>query len=206
MTLTRWQLALRAAQEPVTKALKPLGFRRIGNYYNRSAEDGLVQVVGFQSGQAVSILHGNFTVNLGVYIPSIASLEGNSASGRAVTDAHCEIRSRLSAVSGSGSDQWWKLDDSSSRSGSIVADALIEHGVPFLDRYRSALAIISRFGADGSLPSHNPARSTLAVAVLHWSRGDREDAQKLFERARTTPSHNVHFSDYVSKIQSRCGA
>lgn len=202
---TRWQLALRAAQRPVTDALKSIGFRKSGNYYNRGVADELVQVVGFQSGQAVSIWHGNFTVNLGVYVPCIAELEGNAPRGRAVHDASCEIRSRLSATARLGQDRWWPLDDSASSTGDVIAKALIRHGVPFLDRYASYDSIIERFEADGSLPFHNEARSTLAVAIIHWARGDKQKARQLFESARKIRSHNIHFPAYVSSIQSRCG-
>jgi uncharacterized protein DUF4304 len=202
---TQWQLALGAAQVPVTEVLKRLGFRKNGNYYNRSAKDGLTQVVGFQSGRAVSIFHGNFTVNLGVYVPCIAKLEGNEARGRYVTDAHCEIRSRLSAVAALGEDRWWPLDDSASSAGVEIAKALRDHGVPFLEQYSDFRSIIERFETDGSLPFHNPARSTLAVAIIQWSRGQVEAARSLFATARSMPSHNVHFSSYVASVQSQCG-
>jgi len=190
---------------PVTESLRLLGFHKSGNYYNRSAKDDLIQVVGFQSGQAVSILHGSFTVNLGVYVPCLAKLEGNEAKGRYVTDAHCEIRSRLSEIAPIGKDQWWPLDDSASSAGAKIAKALIDHGVPFLEKYADCNSIVERFEADGSLPSHNPARSTLAVAIIEWSRGQSESARRRFESARTMPSNNVHFSAYVSSIQAQCG-
>lgn len=202
---TRWQLALRAAQAPVTEALKPLGFRKSGNYYNRQAEDGLILVVGFQSGQSVSILHGNFTVNLGVFVPCIAQLEGNSPRGRYVTDAHCEVRSRLSDIAKLGKDEWWPLNHASSKSGAIVAGALRSYGVPFLERYASYDAILDRFNEDGELPSHNAARSTLAVAIIHWDRGSSSQACDYFERARNAPSHNSRFAEYVVDVRARCG-
>ena len=202
---TRWQLALRAAQVPVTEALKPLGFRKSGNYYNRHAKDGLVQVVGFQSGQAVSTLHGNFTVNLGVFVPCIAQLEGNSPRGRYVTDAHCEVRSRLSDVAKLGGDKWWPLNESSSKSGAIVASAIGSHGIPFLERYASYEAILDRFNEDGELPFHNPARSALAVAIIHWDRGSSSQARDYFERAQNAPSHNSRFAEYVVEVRARCG-
>src|SRR5262245_42198568 len=102
--MTQGARLLREAQAPVTAVLKPLGFRKFGNNYNRPAQDGLVQVVNFQSGQYVSIFHGNFTVSVGVYVPCVALHEGNVPRGRAVTGAYCEIRERLSALSGMGED------------------------------------------------------------------------------------------------------
>ena len=200
------QLSLRAAQAPVTRALKPIGFRRSGNYYNREASDGLIQVVGFQSGQSVSMFHGKFTVNLGVYIPCIATIENSAATGRAVSDAHCEIRSRLSKASGIGEDTWWNLDATALKSGELIASMLLAHGVPWLERYASYSAIVARLRDDGYLPFHNPARSSLAVAIIQWSRGEHDEARRLFDLARNTKSHNSRFPDYVAQIQERCGA
>jgi hypothetical protein len=112
---------LREAQAPVTSALKPLGFRKFGNNYNRPAADGLIQVVNFQSGQYVSIFHGSFTVNLGVYIPCVALSEGNSTPGRAVAEFRCHIRQRLNALSGVGEDEWWPLDQRARWTGMRIA-------------------------------------------------------------------------------------
>jgi hypothetical protein len=204
MPTTRWQLALRESQAPVTRVLKGLGFTKIGNYYNRPAQDGLVQVVGFQSGQAVSILHGNFTVNLGVYVPCIAEIEGNATTGRCNKDAHCEIRSRLSDVANLGKDQWWPLDESAFRSCEVLADALISHGVPFLDLYASKSAIIDRFDRDGFLPFHNSARSMLAVAIIQWSIGAINESRSMFEKACNEPSNNSRFHEYVRRVRQQC--
>ena len=202
---TKWQLALSEAMIPAAEVLKPLGFRKSGNYFNREAEDGLVQVVGFQSGQAVSIFHGTYTVNLGIYIPCVAQLEGNFSRGRYVTDAHCEVRSRLGEIAAPGRDIWWPLDDSASASGRTVANALLSHGIPFLESYRSNSAIIDRFECDGELPFHNAARSALSVAIVLWHTGNSKRSIEYFERARTVPSNNRRFPEYVTEIQKRCG-
>jgi hypothetical protein len=204
MPATPSQLALREAQAPVTRALKSLGFKKIGNYYNRTVQDGLVQVVGFQSGQAGSTVHGKFTINLGVYVPCIAEIEGNAATGRCVTDAHCEIRSRLSEVCGFGRDKWWQLDESAAESGEVVADVLLSHGVPFLERYASNAAIIDCFEREGFLPFHNSKRSMLAVAIIQWSIGAANESRRLFEKACIGPSNNSQFSDYVRKVKQQC--
>lgn len=204
MGLTQWQLALRDSQKPVTVALKKIGFRKTGNYYNRTVQDGLVQVVGFQSGQVTSIFHGNFTVNLGVYVPCIAELEGNAIAGRCVSDARCEIRSRLSDVANLGCDKWWPLDDSSAASGDLIANSLLNHGVPFLDLYTSYSSIMERFQADGTLPFRNSGRSMLAVAIILKAIGDTEKSLEMFDLASKEPTHNRGFSQYVGEIKAKC--
>jgi hypothetical protein len=204
MPKTIWQLALHESQAPVTQVLKKVGFRKIGNYYNRTAQDGLIQVVGFQSGQAVSSLHGNFTVNLGVYIPCIAEIEGKAATGRCIWDAHCEIRSRLSNVANLGSDKWWPLDASASQSGQLIANSLLTHGLPFFDQYASKSSIVDRFKSDGTLPFNNSRRSMLAVAIIQWSTGSTNESLGMFEKASTENSNNPRFTEYVQKIKQKC--
>jgi hypothetical protein len=196
---------LREAQAPVTSALKPLGFRKFANNYNRPAADGLIQVVNFQSGQYVSIFHGRFTVNLGVYIPCVALSEGNSAPGRAVAEFRCHIRQRLNALSGVGEDEWWPLDQRARWTGMGIAQALVRDGIPFLDRFNSYAAIVQRFESDGELPFSNPARSALVVALMHHAHGFTDDARKSFEAARRLAPDHAGFRDYVTELQSRCG-
>jgi len=205
MAITRWQLALRSAQAPVAMALKPLGFRKAGNFFNRVVDDGLVQVVGFQSGPATSVLHGNFTVNLGVFVPCLAALEHKGgAARRTLTDAHCEVRSRLSKAAGLGSDRWWPLDQTAEETGIYVAGLLVEFGVPFLDRYASHRQIIARFDEEGVLPFHNPARSALAVAVICACSGDLTAAADHFEQAKALAPSHEGFRRHVESLRAAC--
>ncbi|HTE40215.1 MAG TPA: DUF4304 domain-containing protein [Steroidobacteraceae bacterium] len=152
-----------------------------------------------------SIFHGRFTVNLGVHIPCVAVLELNEARGRAISDAHCEIRQRLSDASKLGKDKWWPLDETVAQSGETVATALIEYGLPFLDRYDSFSAIVARHEIDGTLPFQNAGRSTLAVAIIHAACGDKVKAKKSFDDARRLASDHAGFRQHVTDIQSRIG-
>lgn len=137
-------------------------------------------------------------------MPCIAEIEGNTAAGRCITDAYCEIRSRLSSVANMGRDKWWPLDESASQTGKLIANALLSHGVPFLDQYASKSEIVDHFNSDGSLPFHNPARSMLAVAIIQWSVGATTESLSMFEKACMEPSNNSRFPEYVKKIKQRC--
>src|SRR3954470_10571898 len=87
--------------------LKPKGFRKQGRTFNRTTDDGLVQVINIQMGASdppgtVHIpglrenLYGWFTVNLGVYVPEVGRLlHGIEDAKRFVNEAHCCVRSRL---------------------------------------------------------------------------------------------------------------
>ncbi len=103
-----------------------------------------------------------------------------------------------------GRDKWWPLDESASQTGKLIANALLSHGVPFLDQYASKSEIVDHFNSDGSLPFHNPARSMLAVAIIQWSVGATTESLSMFEKACMEPSNNSRFPEYVKKIKQRC--
>ena len=104
--------------------LKALGFRRRGRVFNRSAEEGVVQVITLQSGQyEVNPIHplpeglaemrqnlyGRFTVNLGVHVWDVweATFPGGSRP-TFINDGYCQVRSRLGQLA-DGIDRWWSL-------------------------------------------------------------------------------------------------
>ena len=88
MPKSRYVLALDEIQRAMTAFLKPLGFRKSGRTYNRTVEDGLVHVVGFQMGEYPiggyiipglrKNFYGRFTVNLGVVLPAVIDVESRA--------------------------------------------------------------------------------------------------------------------------------
>jgi len=123
--------------------LKPKGFRKQGRTFNRTTDDGLVQVVNIQMGASdppgtVYIpglrenLYGWFTINLGVYVPEVARFHGGGEAKRVVNEAHCCVRSRLGNLAPEKKELWWRNE----AIGEVIPDVLARlerHGLPFLD-------------------------------------------------------------------------
>src|SRR3990167_6931910 len=86
--------------------LKPLGYKKKGNTFNRETADGLVHVINFQMSAFelnrmknplfISVPYGNFTINLGVCIPEAVSiLLPYKKKGGFVNEYDCQIRARI---------------------------------------------------------------------------------------------------------------
>ncbi len=152
-------------------------------------------------------LYGQFTVNLGVFVPEIYERTNPPlATNRAVTDAHCDIRTRLGRTE--SHEIWWSL---ASDVGALVDDIgalLIDEGIPFLERFGSRHAIIRdwvKFN-DGEWGLTSVARLDTAMIVLR--QGDIDAARQLFQdhldEYRKNPINPGH-GTYVRELALRLG-
>jgi hypothetical protein len=216
MAKSAYVAALDQIQLLMTGLLKPLGFRKSGRAYNRSVEDGLVHVVGFQMGEYPigdyvipgirESFYGRFTVNLGVMLPAVRDME-YPLSGRFVQEYHCEIRSRLGALGFAGEDVWWDLDYRIAETGAEIVGAMRQKGVPFLDRFPDYRSVLAALEKDGELPSKNPGRSALVGALICHSLGRPVDARAWFAKATEYANslHNKGFVAHLAKLREKCG-
>jgi hypothetical protein len=138
-------------QSALHVALKPKGFRKQGRTFNRTTDDGLVQVINVQMGASdppgtVHVpgvrenLYGHFTVNLGVYVPEVAKLHGIGGAKRFVQAPDCCVRQRLGSAGPEMQDIWWRNDALAEVVPEVLA-RLERDGLPFLDRYASRDAL-----------------------------------------------------------------
>ena len=209
-----------AAQARLAAPMKSMGFRRQGRTYNRTASDGVIQVVNLQMWPAPlgapdpvkeRILgpdrYGMLAVNLGIYVPEIARFHGYSE-GRSVHDTKCAIRVRLETLL--GFDHFaWRLD----RPPADIAEELLtpirRDGIEFLDKWRSRNAIVDHWVEynDAELRLTNVAR--LDVAIMRAAEGRLDLATDLLNEhiARVDGSrHNGrHHVAYVRELASKLG-
>ncbi len=84
---SEYKKQLDIVQKEVVRFLKPLGFKNKGRTFNRETEQGVWQVINFQSGQFPlgdkyvvpglrEDMYGKFTVNLGVFVQEFNFLQG----------------------------------------------------------------------------------------------------------------------------------
>ena len=136
--MTSFADAMAAFVRTIHPDLKRAGFRKRRHTFNRSVEDGVVQVVNFQMGPKLPPgtepiprlrpdLHGLFTVNLGVAVHEAWQLERQRLEGWGpddsllppqapgsfpafLNDYDCQIRVRLGELTHER-DTWWSLDE-----------------------------------------------------------------------------------------------
>ncbi|WP_299506641.1 DUF4304 domain-containing protein [uncultured Roseobacter sp.] len=76
----------------MAQRLKPLGFKKRRNGFNRRLDNGLIHQLSIFSVGAYSIDHGKFYVHVGCYVPEAELYRRNVTEPNWVTDALCTIR------------------------------------------------------------------------------------------------------------------
>jgi hypothetical protein len=106
-------------------SLKELGFVRKGRTWNRDV-NALKHVVNVQSGMFNSPRGGDFTINLGVFVPSVYRVVRGREPSFFANEIDCVVRLRLGALmeggvlssgasSGRKQDHWWAFGPSDTR-------------------------------------------------------------------------------------------
>lgn len=195
--------ALDRVQAFCGKVLRCDGFRKRGRSFNRPHEGGLVGVITFFPMPSWSSLHGAFNVELGVFLPCVASIEHpeKTAPGSWYQTWDCAVRTSLPDLAGLPGDHLWELESSPDDLANDVSDLLTRIGCPFLAEFRSYPAVATHYATHGSLPGANLHRSALLAAMVHHQLGDDESARECFATALETD--HTDFREYVSEIQQR---
>lgn len=216
MTKSVFVRRLDAIVRSVSPQLKAAGFREKGRAFNRSVEDGLVHVIGFQMGQFPvgnldtyvvpglrENLYGKYAVNLGVHIREVYELTSRTSVPAFCQDYHCEIRARLGTFANPSSDKWWPLDrdDSCQEMSSLLSDAL-ESWFPMYAARDQILAI----DTTQTSPLGWPPRGAMVQSIMWAHRGDIERASRSMQKygdEYKVRGTNLGHRDYIREIASR---
>ncbi|HEY4113474.1 MAG TPA: DUF4304 domain-containing protein [Rhizomicrobium sp.] len=200
--------------------LKSLGFKKFGRTYNRSHENGIVQVINLQMGmpqpaiaglppEAAYLrpdLYGQFTVNIGVFVAEIAPPALARKSSRYVQEPRCSLRARLgNLMESERRDILWRLDTPTSAIVEDVKEALFRYGIPFLTRFATRSAIITGWIAFNERELRLSQRPRLDVAIMLDAAGDKGGAVDLLRQHLSLPSLNPHHSAYVRELAQELG-
>lgn len=180
----------RSISAALSHVLKPAGFRKRNNSFNRTAQDGLVHHVSVQLGPydpsgihavpgLVANLHGRYRINLGVHVPGMNRMGPPRSSW--INDYNCQMRWVLGDFLAGGFDQWWDLRDR--LSVEEVSQALTEQALPHLDQFSCVEEVLDAYRQQGARafgPIASPAVA-LDVADLLIARRRRDDAERLLQ-------------------------
>ena len=185
--------------------LKPRGFNKKGNTFNRVTSDGLIQVINFQAGryepwEEVNRLHGSFTVNLGIYIPEVA--ETSFEKKDFVNEYSCEIRTRLSRLSGNG-EAWMSLKDFKEEDRLNLVQMLEQFGFPFLERFETREKIIKNI--DETKKNVVTPRPLVLLALIHCKQGNAVKASELLKKQYDESSDHRGHQEYLIKLADKMG-
>ena len=147
-----------------------------------------------------------FTINVGIYIEEFVEILFENRNQVVKTEAECLVRCRLGDLIqggelGSGTDMWWEADKDNLHVD-IVGDAILQHAIPFFNRFKSyediAIFLRENKSALMKLPSN-----ILVHAMVESSIGNTSFAVDLVDKIKA-PSWQEKKSIVRSRITNQC--
>lgn len=201
---------LNQIQKEVHQYLKPLGFKKRGRTFNRQTENGIWQVINFQSGQFPvgenyeipgirESFYGKFTVNMGVIVKELYEIRIKGKEKNFYQEYDCQIRTRLPQLI-LENDYWWNITDKSKDISDQIIEGLNDKGISWLDLFETREKICLNWGnIEGS---SNTAK--LDVALITFQTDKKKGAKLIQEYFDGIDSHKGH-KEYVKELANGLG-
>jgi hypothetical protein len=211
-TQTDFKTQLDIVEKDVYAKFKLLGFKKNGRTFNRRLDDGIVQVINFQSGQYPigqgyeipglrENLYGKFVVNLGVCIESLSKFQYPTENKKFYKEYDCQIRGRLGTLL-TGQDYWWTITDDNTNITKEIIDGLETKAMQWFSGVDTKEKIIANYG---SLPYNSTPRAKLDIALLVWF-DDKEKGSQLYrEYYNNIEKSKASHKDYVKDLAEEIG-
>jgi hypothetical protein len=174
----------------VHPVLKRMGFKRSAHTFRRQV--GLVtQIVNIQGSDWNSAESGQFTMNLGVYFPDAARLQGIDEVRERPLAQHCLVQTRIGRVPPDDVNLWWEVSAATDcrKLGEELSDVIRSRAVPWIERHST------HAGAREFCRERDIAWWSAIFALLA---GDRDTAIREAERA----SEGAPLIDGVNEIRA----
>lgn len=151
-----------------------------------------MDVVRIQEGKTSRPEHRDFTINLGVFVPSFHEAVWREVRNGFAVEADCAVRLRLGDLMqgepiGHGKDVWWTLADGDGSpalaAGREIGDALEEFGIPFLERFGDFSTLAEHMRNLTGWQAKYPL-SQMYRALAEWRNGDVDGALATLARIR----------------------
>ncbi len=200
---------LNQIQKEVHQYLKPLGFKKRGRTFNRQTEDGVWQVINFQSGQFPigdnyvipgirKSFYGKFTVNMGVIIKELYEISTKGKEKAFYQDYDCQIRTRLSHLIWE-KDYWWNIIDDSKNIADQIIEGLNDKGISWLDMFETREKICLNWGnVEGS---SNTAKLDVALIIFQTDKiKGGELIQEYFDGIDSQKGHKEYIKELANEL------
>lgn len=180
--------------------LRPQGYKKQANTFNRWTQDGLCQVVNLQMSRWES---GQFTVNLGIFIPEIYAVVDENAPPKVIKEYECALRTRLGILT-KGKDLWWDsgIPEKTAYENVRLLDS---HGLTFLERFATRQEIITNLIEYNRDPKID-WRGKLDIAIILEHQGQHELANGAFNQYYSqeyTRGDNPYHLKFLEKLAQR---
>ncbi|OGO17106.1 MAG: hypothetical protein A2Z15_03390 [Chloroflexi bacterium RBG_16_50_11] len=183
----------------ISEFLKPHGFKKRNRTFNRWTQDGLCQVFNLQMG--IRSLYGEFTANLGIFIPEVYRDMMNEEPPNFINEYECAIRARFGEFTQT-EDKWWEIAPYSSSIVEELIDLLQTYGLPFFIRFPDRQSIIDHLLSFNE-KYHVSNSPKLDIALILENLGKHEDAIKMFNQHYRDSTNNKAHIEIVEKIAEK---
>jgi hypothetical protein len=194
-------------EKSVHAKLKPLGFLKYGRTFNRRLDNGVIQVINFQSGQYPigdnyvipgirENYYGKFFVNLGVCVESLYRLQNSTEEKKYYKEYECQIRERLGTLL-NGTDYWWTASENNGDPAREIISGLESIGFKWFAGVETIDKIIENLGRSPYITS---PRSMLDRALIVWFE-NKDAGSNLFREYFTgISSDKIGHKEYVKNL------
>ena len=159
--------------------MKALGFRKDVRNYRRITTDGLTHVINFQMSTYGTAEEGEFTVNLGIFVPEVFAHFYPDSPAKKVLQYECSISKRLGQLAGDMSDRWWSTVNQDTNQ-TEVSEMLDGFGYPFLDSFSSRDQILDEIQRC-QYESNLVANSRMTAVIILARRGEVAAATSILK-------------------------
>ena len=188
--------------------LKEMGFVRRSRTWNREA-GGMIDVINLQTSRWNEQSSGSFTINCGVFVPSIYTICWGKNAPSFPKEEDCLVRTRVGSLMTQGvrnqqKDFWWDLDSNTNLDvlGGSLRALLLEKVLPFLNQFDSLNLIRAWWKKQGGWEVRTPL-GLISLAIIEHQLGSDADAKELLEDL--SKQRNTLWKKRVLEVSARLG-
>ncbi|MBB6682440.1 DUF4304 domain-containing protein [Aequorivita sp. 609] len=201
---------LNEIQKLIHTELKADGFKKKGRTHNKVLDNGIVQVINFQMGQfqfdnVIEIpglrenLYGQFTINLGVFVPELYEKIFNPKPKSFIQEFDCEIRTRLSQKI-FGEDKWFPISADFGKTSEFINENLNSIGKEWFDRFDNRKKIVEEL-TQSKVIEFSP-RQKLSGAIIELEI-DRKNGERIFNEYYNSVPENEPHKEFVIELAQK---
>ncbi len=197
-------------QKAIHIELKALGFKKKGRTHNKVLDNGIIQVINFQMGQfqfdnVIEIadlrenLYGQFTINMGVFIPELYIKTFDSEPKSFIREIDCEIRTRLSQQM-FGEDKWFPLTSDFQTTIDLILNLLKSTGQQWFERFENRNKIVSELTESKEIEFSPRQKMCGAIIELEI---DRINGERIFNDYYNSIEDEKPHKKYVFELAEK---
>jgi Domain of unknown function (DUF4304) len=163
--------------------LKAAGYKKKARTFFRELDGGVFQIVNVQLSQWGTATESKFTINLGVFFPSIQQISLKPALDGVPNEYDCHLRQRIGMLMPDHLDHWWTVTSNPSIDGVAqqISEAWSMYGQQWIERC-SHLELIE----DKDMYKSSVIAMMIAIALSDKATAKAMHKQ-MYKNVHTTP-------------------